>query len=645
METRTSSRNENIGLRLLAICVLGLATVCSNFGCASSRWATMRTVPANPLSTQLELDSKQGPQPTARTLQMLRRNDLEQHLEQTPAQLVTHVQEVAHSEPSADNVYSIAEVAYIAAKRVEAQDANRALDMFATAAANAYFYLFDKSFDYGRNPYDPRFRRACDLYNESLESTMRFLQKEGKLKPGSVHSIELDEQSFDFEIAARGTWHEQNFSELKFVSDFTVEELKNLNQRFGLGVPLVAVYEPQEKSAVDRFYPKGMSFPVTAFMRIVASRSAAGGGAVRHRCVIELHDPSQRQNVVVEGQNVPLETDLTTPLAYSLDNPAFKRANVPIRGLTQPEQSLAVSGLYMLEPYDPDKIPVVMAHGFWSSLVTWMEMFNDLRSSPEIRDNYQFWFYLYPTGGPFWYSASHFRDQLADARRVLDPGGHAVALDEMVLVGHSMGGLLSKMQTVRGGDHFWNLMSPNSLEELQADPQLKDQLRSAFYFEPNPSVRRVITIATPFRGSNFSNVATQWLGRRLISHPDMIKEARKQLLERNPGFFPDDSVMHITTSVDSLAPESAMLRRLEEMPLPEWIPYHNIVGVVESDSRVVRAIAQDSDGIVKTQSAHNPDANSEIVVPSDHVNVHRHPRAILEVKRILLEHLSSLTGI
>ena len=182
--------------------------------------------------------------------------------------------------------------------------------MFATAAANAYFYLFDKSFDYGRNPYDPRFRRACDLYNESLESTMRFLQKEGKLKPGSVHSIELDEQSFDFEIAARGTWHEQNFSELKFVSDFTVEELKNLNQRFGLGVPLVAVYEPQEKSAVDRFYPKGMSFPVTAFMRIVASRSAAGGGAVRHRCVIELHDPLQRQNVVVEGQNVPLELSL-----------------------------------------------------------------------------------------------------------------------------------------------------------------------------------------------------------------------------------------------------------------------------------------------------------------------------------------------
>ena len=614
-----------------------------NFGCANSRWARTRQAPFNPLAAQLELNSRQGPQPTARTLQMLRRNDLVTILDEAPEKLVSQVQEVAYAEPTADNVYSIAEVAYIAAKRIEDDQSDKALDLYATAAANAYFYLFDRSFDYGRNPYDPRFRRACDLYNNALEAALRFVQSEGMLRPGSVHTIETDEQSFDFEIAARGTWHEQNFSELKFVSDFQVEEFKNVNQRFGLGVPLVAVYQPQVQTSVDRFYPIGMSFPVTAFMRIVASKSPENDrDAVRHRCVIELHDPLRSQDVEVEGQRVPLETDLTTPLAYSLDNPIFKRANVPIRGLTDPEKSLAASGLYMLEPYDPQKIPVVMVHGFWSSLVTWMEMFNDLRGSAEIRDNYQFWFYLYPTGGPFWYSAAHFRDQLAEARQVLDPGLQAPALDQMVLVGHSMGGLISKMQTIEGGDHFWEMVSRSPFERLEANSELKHLIRKSFYFSSNPSVRRVVTIATPFRGSNFSNVATQWLGRKFINEPHMITAARKQLLSNNPGFFPDDSILNITTSVDSLATESVMLKKLDQSMTPDWIPFHNIIGVVESESRVLQALAQNSDGIVKVASAHNPHAVSEITVPSDHVNVHRHPKAILEVKRILLEHLVAM---
>ena len=99
----------------------------------------------------------------------------------------------------------------------------------------------------------------------------------------------------------------------------------------------------------------------------------------------------------------------------------------------------------MLEPYDPDKIPVLMVHGLWSNLITWMEMFNDLRGTPEIRDQYQFWFYLYLTGQPFWATVSQLRNELATAKRRLDPRSVNPALDEMILVGHSMGGLISRM--------------------------------------------------------------------------------------------------------------------------------------------------------------------------------------------------------
>ena len=116
--------------------------------------------------------------------------------------------------------------------------------------------------------------------------------------------------------------------------------------------------------------------------------------------MLELHDPLRSTDVSANGRLVPLETDLSTPLAYSLNDPAFQQANIATRGLLNPAKSQEHQGLYLLEPYDPDKIPVLMIHGLWSSLVTWMEMFNDLRGIEEIRDHYQFWFYLYPSGQP-----------------------------------------------------------------------------------------------------------------------------------------------------------------------------------------------------------------------------------------------------
>ncbi len=579
-------------------------------------------------------------------MQMLRRNDLASVLQDaSPEELISKVQAVAYQQPTSDNVYSIAEVAYISAKRVEqraesAESNQEALSLYAAAAANAYLYLFDRTFDQTRNPYDPRFRRACDIYNNSLESALREFQKQGMLNPGATHAIETDEQMFDIEVASRGTWQEKHFSELKFVSDYKVEELRNVYRTFGLGVPLIAVYKPNVKTAADSFYPTGMSFPVTAFMRIVSSAFDSPDGTVRHRCVIELHDPLKATDVSVENRTVPLETDLTTPLAYSLDNPSFRKANVPLRGLRQTETSLAVSGLYMLGPYDPDKIPVVMIHGFWSSLITWMEMFNDLHGAQDIRDNFQFWFYLYPTGGVPLYNAGHLRQQLTASRYALDPTGQAKKLDHMVLVGHSMGGLLAKLQTIESENDFWQLMSSQPFQQLRASPEVTRAIQETVFFEPNPSVRRVVTIATPFRGSNFSNEATQWIGRKFITLPERLTESRRTLIRDNPSFFPESSLLHQTTSVPTLAANSPLLNVIESKSPPDWVRYHNIIGQID-ETKVLKSLTHDSDGIVKVESARCPNADSEIIVPADHINVHRHPRAILEVHRILREHLES----
>ena len=188
-------------------------------------------------------------------------------------------------------------------------------------------------------------------------------------------------------------------------------------------------------------------------------------------------------------------------------------------------------------------------------------MFNDLRSSPDIRRHYQFWFYLYPTGQPFWLSAAQLRRDLAETRQVLDPQHREPALDQMVLVGHSMGGLVARLQTLESGNDYWNLASRIPWEQVKADPEVRQKLGETFYFHPNPSVRRVVTIATPYGGSTFSNQTTQYLLGKLIRLPESIVNTQQQLFRDNPEMLFPESLLKIETSIDSLVAQVADPRR------------------------------------------------------------------------------------
>jgi pimeloyl-ACP methyl ester carboxylesterase len=378
-----------------------------------------------------------------------------------------------------------------------------------------------------------------------------------------------------------------------------------------------------------------MSFPVTAFLRCMPSSDVRNG---RHVVHLELYDPLNTSEINVNNRRVPLESDLTTPLAYALNQKQLENLDSSTIGLLNPAQTAKLQGLYMLEPYQPGKIPVLMVHGLWSSPITWMEMFNDLRGSPAIRDRFQFWFYLYPTGQPFWLSAAQLRRDLADARAIIDPQHRQPAIDQMVLVGHSMGGLLSRMQTVESGQQFWQVVSEKPIEQLHASNTVRSELNSVFFFHPVPEVRRVITIATPFRGSEFSNDATRWLGNKLIRIPKMLISQRQSLYRENPDFFRKDNLLDVNTSIDSLSPDSQILPVLLAASAPKTIRYHNIVGKL-SDKGLLQRVTGDGDGVVSIESAHFPQASSEITVDADHSSIHRHPLTVLEVERVLLEHL------
>src|SRR6185437_1663292 len=291
---------------------------------------------------------------------------------------------------------------------------------------------------------------------------------------------------------------------------------------------------------------------------------------------------------------------------------------IATEGLLRPDKAQAEAGLYMLQPYEPGKIPVLMVHGLWSSPMTWMEMFNDLRGDPAIRERYQFWFYLYPSGEPFWQSATKMREDLASARAVLDPERREPAFDQMVLVGHSMGGLVSKMQTVASREDFWHIVSDKPFQVVKAAPDEQRHLREVFFFQPSPSIRRLITIATPHRGSRMANDATRWLAQEIIKLPKLPALQQDELLKDNPGVFHTHTILEVKTSVDSLAPDSAILPVLLKAEQPPWLKCHNIVGVLPNKG-LIGSVAGGSDGVVSYSSAHLDNVASEIKVPADHL--------------------------
>jgi pimeloyl-ACP methyl ester carboxylesterase len=629
--------------------LVGVLVIVSTAGCSSAKMVTLRSVPRDPLADTVQLSSSSGSKPSQRTMQLLRVYDLTGDLEGDPRALLTKVETIIHRDPSADRIYAFAELSYLKAKQVEANDPKLALHLYGASVLRSYQYLFDERFAYLRNPYDPQFRRACDLYNAGLEGALRRVCKDKGLLPDKTYTLQTASGEWDITCVLRGgAWWPQDFERFEFVSDYEVKGLKNHYQTYGLGVPLIAVRRsyPTEPPAA-RYYPPGLSFPVTAFLRPVSQQAMEQNGqTLRRQGVLELYDPLSSTDIPLNGSLLPLESDLTTPLAYYLSNPAM--GSLATAGLLRPDVLLSlrpgrqepIMGLYMVQPYESGKIPVVMVHGLWSSPMTWMEMFNDLRSSPEIRNRYQFWFYLYPTSQPFWISAGQMRGALAEARAVLDPQHREPALDQMVLIGHSMGGLVSKLQTLASGDDYWHLVSQRPLGEIKADDEVRGRLQRCFYFQPNPSVRRVITIATPHHGSDRSNPTTQWLSSRLIGLPTMLLQGQESLFRENQDAFGPGSLARIVNSIDSLSPTMPIFPVMLASPRLPVVKYHNIIGRVPRHG--LYNLTADGDGVVSLASARIDGVASELVVPADHTSAHTHPLAVLEVRRILLEHLLEL---
>jgi len=654
-----------------------LALLCASNGCVTARYLQDRPIRDNALAQSLNLMQWKGPEISQRTLGTLRRYGLSETYGHDSQTCIGQLRALNHQNLDSELTYAVSELAYVEGKKAERRGrSSDAMNHYGIALTTSYRYLFGDQLAEVRNQYDPQFRAVCDLYNESLEDLLRVLCSENRLRPGQTYTIQTADRKFVIRTEMRGAWKPDEFDRYEFTSDFDIKTLRNRHTTFGLGVPLVAVRKPRSgDDAREKYYPEGLSYAVTALLRCATGTDhPTGTNTVRAPhpspdangattklakyhlpnpdsqvapsdetpiCVLEFFDPLRANQIKLANDWVPLETDLTTPLAYFLDSDEYRKRDRATEGLLDPDDAQRKRGLYMLEPYDPNRIPVLMVHGLWSSPLTWMDMFNDLRSFPEIRQRYQFWFYLYPSGQPFWISATQLRSDLFAMRQTFDPTGQDRAIDNTVLVGHSMGGLIARMQTIDSGDDFWNIVTDQPREKLRGPPQDVNKLVSALDFRPNKSISRVVTIGTPHRGSNRANTATRWLASKIIKLPKMAVSTSSRLTRANPGFFRDTRLLTEANAIDSLAPDSPIFPVMLRAKKANHVRFHNIIGVLE-DPPLLAGRNHRGDGVVEYASARMDDVQSELIVDANHTTVHMTGKTIFEVRRILLEHLEEV---
>lgn len=383
----------------------------------------------------------------------------------------------------------------------------------------------------------------------------------------------------------------------------------------GVGAPLVAMGREKNKNYREEFSVPRTFYGVTAVVRFRGKTAE-----------LALEDPLAAEEVNIGGRALPLAADFTVPLAVLLDdaNPKTKE----ITRLLWPEKYAETAKLTRLQPYDPNKTVVLVIHGLMDSPATWAPMINKLRSDPVIRQNYQFWFYSYPSGYPYPYSAAILRREL-DAVQKRFP-----LRKPMVVIGHSMGGCISRLLITDAGEKLWETIFGQPRAQTPLSGEARRIFTEALVFNRRPKVGRVIFVSAPLRGAD---MATDWTGRigsSLVRAPQTLLRAGADALSLATWQTGDLKLRRIPNSIDTLASNSRFVRAINTIPMSDRVPVNVIGGDRGKGGNKCQRQPVMSDGIVPYWSLHIPQAESERIVASDH-SAHQHPDAINEVARIL----------
>jgi pimeloyl-ACP methyl ester carboxylesterase len=465
----------------------------------------------------------------------------------------------------------------------------------------------------------PNDSAAENIYNFSVARTVENVER-AKIQPWQ-HKIDIVGTTSQYTlITPKPTDSEHDPGRYDL---FPTDSLKISGQFFktrsavkGTGAPLVAVSRSVNPQFRQQYKLPRVYAPVTAAIRFSGQKAE-----------LEFVDPMKSDRIALSKRSFPLAVDFSAPTAMLIARERPERLG--FSRVMNPQKYADTARLAQLQQYDPSRTPVIFVHGLQETGASWAPMVDALRNDPWIREHYQFWFFSYPSGYPYPYSAALFRQDLDGIDRMF-PNHKRV-----VLIGHSMGGMICRLMLTDAGDKIWRDFFGTSPAKTPLASDTRKLLEESLMFNHRPDVESAIFISTPHRGSKF---ASGWIGRigaGLVRTPQLftsIYASTKPLLIADPAARP---LNRMPNSVDTLEPNDRFVQAVDKLPITPGIPYHSIMG-----DRGRGDTPNSSDGIVPYWSSHLDGAQSELIVNSDH-GAQYNPQAIREVERILKENLTA----
>ena len=526
------------------------------------------------------------------------------------------------------DLYALAELSYYEGRRTKSKA------MLLASALYAYAVLFPAGDADRPSPYSAQFLHAADFYNLALTQVLSGAGAEGVAKlqsgrydlPFGVVDVTVDQASLTF--AGR------TMTSFVPTMNLKVQGFQNNYRSDGLGAPLAAGLEPAPQPDNGLVLPVNLRIPTSAVLQMDDPRRQLTGSTLTAR--LELYTIYDTANIRIDGHDVPLEYDQTAVRAlFAVEGKAWTRElSGLLNNVLAGPNGTANDNLFALEPHRHGRIPVVLVHGTASSPLRWADMVNDLLEDKEIRDHYEFWFFTYNTGNPIPISANVLRHALENAVRSLGGVQADPALGRMVVIGHSQGGLLTKLIAIDSGTKIWDAISDKPVDELNLKPETKALLKEALFVHHLPFVETVIFIATPHGGSYQASLTIVGLFTRLVTLPLSIAAATADVLANAGDALKLDKDRRTFNSINGMSPGNPAIEAMRQIPVAPGIHAHSIIPTLQDGPLNDR-----NDGVVQYKSAHIDGVESELVIEHQGHSTQSNPLAVREVRRILLEQL------
>jgi pimeloyl-ACP methyl ester carboxylesterase len=437
-------------------------------GCAAPMGADRVTT--RQAYAQVEANALRTGKPSAATVAVLHRYDLDRVARAQPDEAVRRLHRIALDTGGRDILFALAETSYVAGDRirhsVKPWDTRYPRDYYLGSAVYAWLFLFGQGEEAPPVFLDRRLRAACDFYNYGLglaltdaKSTNGIVRLQDERRRLPAGEIDLKLNLTDFPAGL------EPFERFLLADHYRVRGLSVRNRRPGVGAPLLAVRKFDPELGVRR------CAPATAFLRLPGSLAELEAGT--NSWPLELHSAFGEATVAVGNTPLPLEIDLTAHMAYVL-NQSFVQG-LGMRQFLSPSKRIR-SQLIPLSTFATNRIPVVFVHGTFASPITWAELANTLAADRVLRGRYQIWEFMYGSGNAVAISAGELRDALTATLQRLDPAGTNPLLRQMVVIGHSQGGLLTKLTATSAGDKIWRAISDKPLEEYPVTEEERETL-------------------------------------------------------------------------------------------------------------------------------------------------------------------------